>query len=1259
MPLLRHTFKLVGFESGDKWIAGKASDSDLLAEREPAKEQVFTITLYGISYGAGRTYSVMVTGFQPYFYVRVPDTWRNAEVGEFVGAIRSELGRFDSHLMPTGLVRRKTLYGFDADTPHQFVKLSFRTESAYKCARYMWQACATSRFDCYTHDGDDTFLYETQLPPLLRFFHVRDISPSGWVTVAVNRNSIPKKRESTCQHEFVVDESKVTPLLSSPSSSIDVDSPAPYKMCSWDIEASSSHGDFPLATKTYRRLAEELADLKDDDAVLDAESVLGILEQALGVAPIDERELVSRIYTGVELTQGQLARLTKRLLTLVPSTIEPRPSDFDLDDQEESDDEADGPSVGEATEGGPKKRCYGSIYKGGDVLTLLNDPKVTRRMVVQELTRMFAAAGFPRVQGDKVTFIGSCFMRYGEDEPYLNHCLVLGSCDVPNTKNVHIECCTSERQLLLRWKELLVKQDPDILLGYNIFGFDWPFLYARASECGCLNEFLQLSRKKNHICFSRNRDPKTNSWSNGLATTSVHLASGPHEMHYPQLHGRLQIDLYPAFRRDFQLPQYKLDYVAGYFIGDMISAWRSDGASTVVEGGNLFGLKPGDYIVFEIHAHAVELYCDGAKYRVRDIDHDSGSFVVDTVLDVAEGAKLRWALGKDDVGPQDIFRLSRGDSADRAVVAKYCLQDCLLVLDLFRKVDMLTGFIEMAALCSVPLEFLILRGQGVKLTSYLGKKCRGWASDGVLMPTLSRRIGDEAYEGAIVLAPKRGLYMNDPVACVDYSSLYPSSMLSENISHDSKVCTIQYNLEGDVVERCGAQNDDGEFIYDNLPDYQYVDITYDTYEWRRKTANPRSAMEKVRTGRRTCRFAQYPNGARGVLPAVLAELLAERKRVRKLAKTESNAFMRNVLDKRQLSIKVTANSLYGGCGAKTSHFYDIDCAAATTAIGRKLLNYARSVIEDGYAGARMTSATHGDVIVNPEYVYGDTDSVFFRLNPSSLTGEKIIGQQALDLTIELAPEIGASATRHLKPPHDLEYEKTFYPFCLLAKKRYAGVLYENDPLSGKRKSMGIVLNRRDNAPIVKDIYGGILDILLSQRNVPAAVEFLRNALSALMQGRCPVDKLVITKALRSGYKNPKQIAHNVLARRIGKREPGAKPRPGERVPFIYIQAATPKALQGDRIETPSYIQAEGLEIDYAFYVTNQLMKPLQQVFAIVLEDIPAFRAKKGHSDLRKWRAQLRELDEKYPDPDVRTHKEDLLRAREVKALLFDPALKPE
>ena len=84
------------------------------------------------------------------------------------------------------------------------------------------------------------------------------------------------------------------------------------------------------------------------------------------------------------------------------------------------------------------------------------------------------------------------------------------------------------------------------------------------------------------------------------------------------------------------------------------------------------------------------------------------------------------------------------------------------------------------------------------LQRYVDKK-------GYYSQILIKEVPMKGYEGAICLQPKCDLYLDNPVACVDYSSLYPSSMISENISHDSKVWTKEYDLEGTLIKETGDE----------------------------------------------------------------------------------------------------------------------------------------------------------------------------------------------------------------------------------------------------------------------------------------------------------------------------------------------------------------------------------------------------------------------------------------------------------------------
>jgi DNA polymerase elongation subunit (family B) len=218
------------------------------------------------------------------------------------------------------------------------------------------------------------------------------------------------------------------------------------------------------------------------------------------------------------------------------------------------------------------------------------------------------------------------------------------------------------------------------------------------------------------------------------------------------------------------------------------------------------------------------------------------------------------------------------------------------------------------------------------------------------------------------------------------------------------------------------------------------------------------------------------------------------------------------------------------------------------------------------------------------------------------------------------------------------------------------MLYEKDVNKCKRKEMGIVLKRRDNAPIVKDIYGGIIDILMKKQNIQEAIDFLRNCLQNIVDEKYTMDKLIITKSLRSGYKNPKSIAHKVLADRITARDPGNKPSSGDRIPFVYISTKDKKALQGEKIETPTFINENKLKIDYSFYISNQIMKPIQQVFALVLEKI--WQIQKKIPKIKQFKKDVDNLKKEYIDDSEKfEEKLEAIRCKEIKILLFDEYLR--
>jgi DNA polymerase elongation subunit (family B) len=1330
--------------------AGGDDEGQGRGEKKYKKDERFTtIQMFGIN-EKGDTCTMFVRDYQPFFYIKVGDEWTIAQKAAFISHLKNKVGKFyeDSILdVESKLIKRKKLYGFDGGKDHKFILIKFKNVSTMNKVKNMWfiynkDGKQTLKRDGYTYFNTKTEIYESNIPPILRFFHIHDISPSGWIGFQSKRakqiHGGCGVQTTTCKYEYELSSRDIVPLNSK-------ETIVPYKICSFDIEASSSHGDFPIPIKTYKKLATNIVDICDTicrntgaSTSLEAMEHItpALLKQLVysafgygGCGGTSHHPDVDRIYTKIKVSEQRLATLfdvwvsfhipdikvndalkdintIEKMFEKISETNNANAGEDDGDDGGNGDDDDDdggngGNGGGDAVEADEEEYidieeigvddCHGDngeaaknvedkraidilmAYSGAkpktpatkkskkakDSDTPIELPKETvihllasqadkmdRETKINKLNILLQEI-FPPVEGDKVTFIGSTFLTYGEKRPYLNHCVVLDTCDTlkDEVANSEIETYKTERELLLAWTRIIQREDPDIIIGYNICGFDYEFMFRRSLENSCENDFLRLSRNKGEFCGTRD-------YTTGkvcIKESSIVIASGQHDLHYIDMTGRLQIDLYNYFRRDFNLTSYKLDYCAGYFIGDGVKKLEHlPSGNTKISSSNLMGLENGNYINFEESSHSTDTYKDGAKFKVLNVDLANKTFEIEGHEQPDMKKSVRWGLAKDDVTPQDIFRMTNEGPAERAIIAKYCIQDCNLVHHLMNKIDVMTGYIEMAKICSVPISFLVLRGQSIKLTSFIAKKCR---EKRTLMPVIERSFGNESYEGAICLPPKCNLYLDNPVACLDYSSLYPSSMISENLSHDSKVWTKEFDMAGQLVRETGVKDPSGNYIYDNLPGYEFVDVTYDTYKW---VNNSRGRAIKTRNGTKICRFAQPKDGIKAIMPTVLEELLAARKATRKMAEATEDSFMANILDKRQLGYKVTANSLYGQCGAKTSTFYDVDIAASTTATGRKLLTYGKRIVEEVYGDAKVESKKFGFVNTKAEYIYGDTDSIFFTFNLATSDGIPIRGKDALEITIEFAKEVGHLATKFLKSPHAWVYEKTLMPFCLLSKKRYIGMLYEDKPEKPKRKSMGIVLKRRDNAPIVKDIYGGVIDILMKEQNVQTAITFLKSSLQNLVDERVPMDKLIITKSLRSGYKNPAQIAHKVLADRMGKRDPGNKPSVGDRIPFVYIQNPDKKALQGERIEHPDYILANNIKPNYAFYITNQIMKPIQQVFALVLENIPSYKrqvpALKRSMEL--WTDKLMDGE----DEEKVKKKITDLRNKEVKKILFDEYL---
>jgi DNA polymerase elongation subunit (family B) len=729
---------------------------------------------------------------------------------------------------------------------------------------------------------------------------------------------------------------------------------------------------------------------------------------------------------------------------------------------------------------------------------------------------------------------------------------VYGTVASSGDKTVEFKGFPTEADMIEAFQEYVQEENPDVICGYNTYGFDDKFLATRAKVNG-----MKLNLARGSI------------WGDSLQKKTFELASGKYEVEYLKTPGRLTIDLLLNMRREHTLDSYKLDNVASVFLRDKVIKFEG----TTVHTKTTRGLNVGNYVRFDLVGNTMNPYQEGRKFLVKSIT--SKTFTIAetelfTDLDDAEKKTLEWSFTKDDLHHLELFAKHKGSADDRATIAKYCIQDCDLVLTLMAKLDTFVNARGMADVCFVPLQFLFLRGQGIKIFSRVAYEA---SKRNQVMLTQEALEGDGiGYEGAIVISPKIGMYLDTPIAVLDFNSLYPSSMIGENLSPDTFLYKKVYNRSGKLVSYEGMSADQVK----SLGLEGYHEISYDEDGCKCVCAYMQPEKDKPLSF--------------GLIPTALQIMLKKRKEARKKMEDPSlDDAQKSVYNGLQLAYKVVANSIYGQLGSRTSPIRKMCVAACTTAVGRRSLLFAKSTVEADGA----------------EVVYGDTDSIFVKFPGKDLSGAIKAGQDA-------AAKITSGC------PHSafvIGYEKTFYPFILFCRKRYVGMKYEEDPspTKCKRASMGIVLKRRDNAPIVKDVYGGALDIILEHKDVKRAAEFVKTMLVKVLKSELPIEKFAVTKQLRDDYKamaddykgSATVPAHRILADRMAKRDPGNAPSVGERLQYVYIQ--TDKKLQADKIETIEFMQTNKLKLDSQFYITNQIQNPVAQLFALCINKLDGYR----------------------------------------------------
>jgi DNA polymerase elongation subunit (family B) len=728
---------------------------------------------------------------------------------------------------------------------------------------------------------------------------------------------------------------------------------------------------------------------------------------------------------------------------------------------------------------------------------------------------------FPQADrpGDMIVSICGTINVYGSETIVRTDVLALNSSK--RIKNCNMECFAEQKDLLLAWKKTIQDIDPDFITGFNIFDFDNKYIHVKSEQPGinCQKRISYISRLRNHKCEFK----KQNISSAGL---------GDNEMFLYNIPGREYFDTMKLIQQDHKLTEYTLSKCAEHFMKSKVTTELIDKQYKVF--CNTDEVQVNNYVKFEVNEFMIE-----EKVQILEVYDDHIIIPNDVELTL----ECKMCLAKDDMGPQELFDSFPIGPGERRRIHQYCIQDCALVNKLAHRLDFVTQRMALANVSSVPFNYIILRGQGIKALSLFARECKKYKyliRDLKPNKDVAANGGKMGYEGALVLDPKRGFY-ETPIVTLDFNSLYPSVEIAWDMSHETYVT-------------------DPEFM--NLPDYHYRTLEFDEVKDKEKTGKilvTTFATAKTNINPDTKSQIQ---GKSGIVGTILSNLLS----ARKIAKKNMKKFplKRQIYDGQQKALKVTANSIYGQLGSGVSPISCVPIAAATTCGGRELLTLAKDHMEQEFKHISMKLynawliddiATVNTILdkeledrdndefiasmketffevfkehtINPIVAYGDTDSNFNNLR---LKNKKTKLMPKNYWARCMCMKLGHIAEKLIKIrlpyPNNMAFEKVIQPLSLMEKKNYLGYRYEDNPDEYDFMIMGFKLKRRDSSIVFQKVVGKSIAISLKDCDAKIGLEFLKQALTDIIDGKYKVHDFVTSRLLKAKYKGYKITTDN-------------------------------------------------------------------------------------------------------------------------------------
>ena len=472
-------------------------------------------------------------------------------------------------------------------------------------------------------------------------------------------------------------------------------------------------------------------------------------------------------------------------------------------------------------------------------------------------------------------------------------------------------------------------------------------------------------------------------------------------------------------------------------------------------------------------------------------------------------------------------------------VMEYCVRDTILPLDILERLKSIPRKEALASVSSTTVETASAGTTSQWIDSLVVRLAD---RNRVAIPMTNRTTGRrEQIAGGYVHEVEPGV--KNWVAVLDFKSMYPSIMISNNICSTTLI----------------------------------RDSTTDPSHFCSPITNTRYLSKDERIG---------------LVPLLLQDLMNSRDKYKKAYSQalengdEDEAFLNDQL---QYAVKILMNSFYGVFASSFYRFTHEKLGASITEWARyNITEIINNLENDGY-----------------DVVYSDTDSIFVCTMSEDNTpakkpdsgSELLAWQSAKEETIKLGEEL---ANQFTKEGAELEFETALSAFFSHgAKKRYVGrVIWPREELLIR----GYEVRRTDSFSILSSTMTEMFELIL-EGDEEGAINLAKSVISEVQQGKIPASDLIVSRSCKGTwdkkygkwvfdkiYANPDSLPYVRAAKeRISR---GLQFTPGMKVGYIITNSSTsPMEVKAWLVDE---IGGEPPKPDPQYYV-NRLAKSLGRI----------------------------------------------------------------